>query len=69
MIDMQSALLALNVFQLIFWGYMVQRLVDKLMSRNYHEYQVANKVEKKQEQNPMMGIPEDFRRLNEINPL
>jgi hypothetical protein len=63
------ALLVMNMVQLFFWGIMVQRLVDKLMSRNYHEYQVASGV-KTQEERPKMdfGIPEDMRSLNEIIP-
>lgn len=31
-------LLGLNVFQAVFWSYQCQRLVNKLMSRNYAEY-------------------------------
>lgn len=31
-------LLALNVFQLVFWSRDHHKLVDKLMSRNYPEY-------------------------------
>ncbi len=64
------ALSIMNVFQLVFWGLMVQRLVDKLMSRNYHEYQVAKAFEPQKEKvMPMdMGIPEDMRTINEVNP-
>jgi len=32
------ALGALNLFQLFYWGFTVQRLVNKLMSRNFAEY-------------------------------
>lgn len=31
-------LVGLNVFQMVYWSRQVQKLVDKLMSRNYHEY-------------------------------
>lgn len=31
-------LIALNVYQFFFWSRQVQKLVDKLMSRNYAEY-------------------------------
>lgn len=40
------ALILLNVFQFIFWARQVQRLVDKLMSRNYGEYQYGKVMEK-----------------------
>ena len=33
-------LLATNIY----WGYVNHKLIDKLMSRNYHEYQVASAV-------------------------
>lgn len=32
-------LLALNVFQFIFWSFQNQKLVNKLMSRSYFEYE------------------------------
>lgn len=31
-------LLVLNVFQMVYWSRQVQKLVDKIMSRNYAEY-------------------------------
>ncbi len=63
------ALIVMNMVQLLFWGIMVQRLVDKLMSRNYHEYQVAKTVEKPKEMFKMdLGIPEDMRAINEVMP-
>lgn len=31
-------LLGLNIFQSVYWSRQVQKLVDKLMSRNYAEY-------------------------------
>ena len=37
------ALLALNVFQIVYWSRQVQKLVDKLMSRNYAEYVQVSK--------------------------
>ncbi len=64
-------LVALNVVQLFFWGYQVQRLVEKLMSRNYYDYQVAESINKEK---PLTApkidefIPDDMRVLNEINP-
>lgn len=32
------SLLLLNVFQAVYWSRQVQKLIDKLMSRNYAEY-------------------------------
>ena len=32
------SLIGLNVFQHVYWSRQNQKLVDKLMSRNYHEY-------------------------------
>ncbi len=36
------ALVILNIAQLVFWSRQVQKLVDKLMSRNYAEYVQVN---------------------------
>jgi hypothetical protein len=32
------SLIALNLFQLIYWSRQTHKLIDKLMSRNYPEY-------------------------------
>lgn len=32
------SLVALNIFQLVHWSRTTQRLIDKLMSKNYAEY-------------------------------
>lgn len=38
-----ASLLLLNVFQMLFWGYQCQRLINKIMSRSYAEYhQIVN---------------------------
>lgn len=36
-----AVLAILNVFQLIYWSRQTQKLIDKLMSRNYAEYEQA----------------------------
>ena len=36
-------LLALNVFQLVWWSWQTHKLIDKLMSRSYFEYKEAKK--------------------------
>lgn len=38
----ELTLLALNIFQIIFWSYQNQKLVNKLMSRSYFEYEQVN---------------------------
>jgi hypothetical protein len=64
-------LVGLNIVQFFFWGVQVQRLVDKLMSRNYYDYEVSKglnhqtPIPKIQEET---GVMEDMRTLNEINP-
>lgn len=43
LIVISLGLLGLNLFQLIYWSRQVQKLVDKLMSKNYAEFvQVEN---------------------------
>lgn len=39
-----SLLFVIIVFQQIFWARVTQKLVDKLMSRNYHEYVQAQQT-------------------------
>lgn len=64
-------LVGLNVIQMIFWAKQVQRLVDKVMSRNYYDYETSKSISKEKEV-PLPRIPmdpmEDMRTLNEINP-
>lgn len=62
------ALIGLNVVQFFFWAYQVQRLVDKLMSRTYYDYQTAKVVGIPQPTQVKVEevIPEDMRTLNEI---
>ena len=46
----------------VFWGIQCQRLINKLMSRNYHEFQVANlqkaEKEKKIKREPSLNTDE-----------
>lgn len=37
------ALLILNVFQFLYWSRQVQKLIDKLMSRSFFEYNQITK--------------------------
>lgn len=64
------SLLGLNIIQFIFWSRQVQRLIDKLMSRNYAEYIASNKtgpIEHKFENQDEI-VSEDAV-LNEVNSL
>jgi hypothetical protein len=47
-------LLALNVFQIIFWSRTTHKLIDKLMSRSYFEYKEADKKKL-----PVIKVAED----------
>ena len=55
------------LFVIVFQYLTIQKLVNKLMARNLHEYKVAEGLNKEvkiklQEQDP----PEDLRHLNEL---
>ncbi len=52
------ALIALLIAQHFFWSLQVQSLVNKLMSRNYSEYQQAKGLE--MDSKPEQFIPETF---------
>lgn len=56
-----------NVFQVAFWSWQVQKLVNKLMSKDFHSYQVSKQpfVPPK----PLVGEPieqEDLRPLQDF---
>lgn len=65
-------LAALNVFQFIFWSYQNQRLVNKIMSRSYFEYELAQKPETKKEfkvqlpDEEEMSMPDQTRIMDEL---
>jgi hypothetical protein len=46
MIEVIYLLLALNVLQLLFWSFQVQKLVDKLMCKHLPEYKSAQRPTK-----------------------
>lgn len=59
-----AGLVGLNVFQLIYWSRQVQKLVDKVMSRDYHTYEIS----KQPFQVPPKPIqPEDV--MEDLSPL
>ncbi len=55
----------LNIFQVVYWSRQVQKLVDKLMSRNYAEYNQSQIVP-----TPRLEVklpPDDSEDLNALN--
>lgn len=66
MIEVALAVLAgLVVFQQVYFLRQIQKLVDKLMSRSFTEYQTAQKPREK----PVRiddGVPDDLRILQEF---
>lgn len=64
-------LLLLNVLQACFWGYQCQRLLNKLMSRNYAEYDLIASgpaVSEPKKEDPTDSLEEQAI-LNELNGL
>ncbi len=65
-------LTALNIFQFIFWSYQNQKLVNKVMSRSYFEYELAHKPEAPKgfkvqlPDNEEMSMPDQTRIMDEI---
>jgi len=61
MVNSNTVFICLSVLlivQQVYWSYQVQKLVDKLMSRNYHEYEQA-KSQFMQPIAPNIMIPQD----------
>lgn len=54
-------ILAYCVLREVFFSYQMNKLMNKLMSRNYHDYQFSNHVEKTmtQEQTVQSALKED----------
>lgn len=72
MIEKVAAGLALaNLLQLLFWSYQVQKLINKLMSRNFAEYnQLVNATDSKEaELTTGEHLGEDHDALDELNAL
>lgn len=66
---MAILLMALNVFQLVYWSRQVHKLIDKLMSRNYPEYVASSRPPVPElPQEPMIfePAPDDVDELNKI---
>lgn len=62
----------LNVFQFIFWSYQVQKLINKMMSKSYYEYEQVKSPPKARgfsvqiPSEEEMSIPDQTRIMDEI---
>lgn len=54
----ELALIGIIVFQQVYYMRQVQKLVDKLMSRSFHEYKVAETV--KPRETVKKEVPQEF---------
>ena len=62
------SLVGLNVWQHIYWNKINQTLIDKLMSRNYQEFQqVFNSNKNTERPKKVPDLPEDLRALQGFN--
>jgi hypothetical protein len=61
-------LFLLNAFSTAAWMIHSQKLVNKLMSRDFHEYQVAEGVTQERKQKPPLK-EEDLYEVNDFGPL
>lgn len=57
-----AALVVYNIVREIFYQYTVQKLINKLMSRDFQEYKYVNESRPPEFKPPRIdeGIPEDF---------
>lgn len=62
------SLLATVIIQQVFWAHQVQRLVDKLMSKNYYDYEASKAVGKPQPK-IILEDPSAQEDLRFINPI
>ena len=64
--SLEAGLLIFILVRESIYQYTTHRLVNKIMSRNYHEYESAKEVYKPKERAIIdQGIPEDLGHLNE----
>lgn len=65
--ELTYLLLVYVIVREIFFQYSINKLVNKLMCRNYHEYSVAEKVHQKKEvqKREVFVAPEDLGVLND----
>jgi len=57
------ALLIYCMVREVFFVYTINKLVNKVMSRNYHEYRVANELTIPEPKTPLEEYPEDLGQL------
>jgi len=55
------------LFVIVFQYLTIQKLVNKVMSKDFHEYKTAETYEHKKVALKPEGVPEDLRSLTEFN--
>lgn len=66
---LELALVLVIVFQQVYWSIQTHKLIDKLMSRNYHEYTQAERHEPTIRVKPLPDAPDDMGALDDFAPL
>lgn len=61
-------LVLIIISQQIYYGLMLNKLINKFMSRNYGEYEASKPVKENIKLKIDPGIPEDLSYLNNIDP-
>ncbi len=63
-----ASLVGLNLVQFVFWMWQTQKLLNKLMSRNYHDYVETTQLKPDVKAEPVPYDPE-YDSLTELNRL
>jgi len=69
-VDTQTIVLGLvilNVLQFVFWTWQINKLVDKLMSRNYAEYASVTKPVETSMSSVQLPVKDDDDVLQDLN--
>jgi hypothetical protein len=62
-------LIVVLIFQQVYWSFLVHGLINKLMSRNYAEYEASKPVKEEKKTKTDHGAPEDLSYLGSIGGL